>query len=68
MRHEWLITSAECVDAKRRRREQQPPPRQPKAPSPGFGGEHELPENEQTREPAPNERKRDDEQPVGYPQ
>lgn len=76
---EWLITSAECVVAKRvrasslppapepKRPEQQPKPEERSNPSPGFGGEHRTPDNDpgqQTPKPKQNEQ----DQPVGFPQ
>ena len=74
---EWLITSAECIVAKRRISahpstqppgEPVPPRRRPERepdPSPGFGGDRRLPEEEPDKEPAvPVE---DDDQPVGAP-
>ena len=75
---EWLITSAECVVAKRRisaHPDTQPPgepvrptrrPERERNPAPGYGGDRRLPEEDPGGEPAtPTDD--DDEQPVGVP-
>jgi hypothetical protein len=72
---EWLITSRECVAAKRATN---PPPGEPAPkpereaerrphPAPGFGGDRRLPEEEPGREQEPGEPEQT-EQPVGFPE
>jgi len=73
---EWLVTSAECVVAKRRRSQSTPPgepvpdpersPEREPHPGPGFGGDRSVPEEDPGRE-APSPRKDESEQSVGYP-
>ncbi len=74
---EWLITSAECITAKRRQRQNTPPPgepvpkpeRKPEAephPGPGFGGDQRLPEEDPGREQPPP-RKEASRSPIGLP-
>jgi hypothetical protein len=74
---EWLITSAECIVAKRRARQSTPPgerspeserePEREPHPGPGFGGDRRLPEEDPGREQSTPTDEDEPDQPVGYP-